>query len=96
MSLERTDVLKIAWLARLKLEENDIPAYTDQLSGILALVDRMNAVDTTEVLPLAHPLELSLRLREDVLSEEDQRELFQAIAPSVRDGLYLVPQVIEA
>lgn len=96
MPLEPTEVSRIAWLARLELAEREIPAYTEQLSGILDLVAQMNVIDTTEVVPLAHPLDLSLRLREDTVSEPDERELFQSIAPKVQDGLYLVPQVIDA
>jgi aspartyl-tRNA(Asn)/glutamyl-tRNA(Gln) amidotransferase subunit C len=95
MPLERAEVLKIAWLARLKLADADTPTYTEQLSGILDFVDQMNAVDTTAITPLAHPLDLHLRLREDTVSEPDERELFQSLAPRVQDGLYLVPQVID-
>ncbi len=83
MTLEKTDVEKIAWLARLKLSDNDIPEYARQLSSILALVEQMNTVDTVSVAPLAHPLELSLRLRDDVVTEGNQRETFQAIAVHV-------------
>jgi aspartyl-tRNA(Asn)/glutamyl-tRNA(Gln) amidotransferase subunit C len=95
MSLIRADVEKIAWLARLSLDDNDIPAYTRQLSRILDLVDQLDTVDTADIEPLAHPLELNARLREDRITEQNQREEFQRIAPRVEAGLYLVPKVIE-
>ena len=95
MSLIRADVEKIAWLARLSLNDNDIPAYTRQLSRILDLVDQLDTVDTADIEPLAHPLELNARLREDRITEQNQREEFQRIAPRVEAGLYLVPKVIE-
>jgi aspartyl-tRNA(Asn)/glutamyl-tRNA(Gln) amidotransferase subunit C len=95
MSLIRADVEKIAWLARLSLDDNDIPAYTRQLSRILDLVDQLDTVDTADIEPLAHPLELNARLREDRITEQNQREEFQRITPRVEAGLYLVPKVIE-
>jgi len=95
MSLGSAEVAKIAHLARLAIGAADIPAYARNLSSILELVAQMNAVDTSGVEPLAHPLEMAQRLRPDEVSESDQWERFQAIAPSVEAGLYLVPQVIE-
>lgn len=95
MSLERSDVEKIAHLARLAIDEEQIPAYARELSKILELVEQMNAVDTSGVVPMAHPLEVAQRLRPDDITEPDQRERFQSIAPAVEDGLYLVPKVIE-
>ncbi len=95
MSLDRDDVVKIAHLARLAIDEADIPRYARELSNILALVEQMNRVDTTDVEPMAHPLDTRQRLRPDVLTEDDQRELFQTNAPQVEAGLYLVPKVIE-
>ena len=95
MSLGSAEVAKIAHLARLAISEADIPSYARNLSSILELVAQMNAVDTTGVEPLAHPLEMAQRLRPDAVSESDQRERFQAIAPRVEAGLYLVPKVIE-
>ncbi|MDN6857878.1 Asp-tRNA(Asn)/Glu-tRNA(Gln) amidotransferase subunit GatC [Pseudomonas sp. CAN2814] len=95
MALERTDVEKIAHLARLGLEEADISRTTDTLNNILGLIDAMQAVDTNGVEPLAHPLEATQRLRADAVTEENRREAYQAIAPAVEDGLYLVPKVIE-
>ncbi len=95
MSLQKEDVEKIAHLARLAVDEADIPEYARNLSDILELVERMDAIDTGAVAPMAHPLDMPQRLREDVVSEENQRERFQKIAPQVENGLYLVPQVIE-
>ena len=95
MSLGSAEVAKIAHLARLAISEVDIPVYARNLSSILELVAQMNAVDTTGVEPLAHPLEMAQRLRPDEITESNQREQFQLIAPSVEAGLYLVPQVIE-
>jgi aspartyl-tRNA(Asn)/glutamyl-tRNA(Gln) amidotransferase subunit C len=95
MSLKQSDVENIAHLARLAISEQDILAYQQELSRILELVEQMNAVDTGSVEPLAHPLDMTQRLRSDQVSEPDQRELFQSIAPSTENGLYLVPKVIE-
>ncbi len=95
MALERAEVEKIAWLARIRIGEMDIPRYTEQLSSILEFVAQMKAVDTTGVEPLAHPMDLSLRLREDEVSEPNQRERLQSGAPRVEAGLYLVPKVID-
>ncbi len=95
MALERTEVEKIAHLARLGLSEDDLPRTTETLNNILGLIDRMQAVDTTGIEPLAHPLETTQRLRADVVTERNQRDAYQAIAPAVEEGLYLVPRVIE-
>lgn len=95
MSLEPAQVKEIAHLARLAIEEHDIPSYAKNLSEILAFVEQMNAVDTEGVEPMAHPLDMTQRLRADEVTESDQREAFQAIAPATEAGLYLVPKVIE-
>jgi aspartyl-tRNA(Asn)/glutamyl-tRNA(Gln) amidotransferase subunit C len=96
MSILNTEtVLKIAHLARLNIDEQAAPKYVRELSNILDLVEQMNRVDTKQVEPMAHPLDVSQRLRADVISETNQRDLFQSIAPQVEAGLYLVPQVIE-
>ena len=95
MSLSHDDVEKIAHLARLAISEEDIPDYASDLSNILSLVEQMDAVDTDAVSPMAHPLDMVQRLRADVVTEVDQREQLQKNAPSVEDGLFLVPQVIE-
>lgn len=95
MSLQKEDVEKIAHLAQLSINEEDIPGYLDELSKILHLVEQMNAVDTENVEPMAHPQDSSQRLREDKETEINQRDTFQEIAPQVERGLYLVPRVIE-
>ncbi len=95
MSLTTQDVQKIARLARLAMNGAEIEAARAQLSGIFELIEQMQAVDTSGIKPMAHAQELSQRLRYDVVSEANQREVFQAIAPQVEGGLYLVPQVIE-
>lgn len=95
MAISTDQVSALARLARLAIDPDDIPGYAEQLSGILAFVARMDEIDTSAVEPLAHPLDLCARLRPDVVTESDQRELFQAIAPEVDRGLYLVPKVIE-
>jgi len=93
--LDKKNVEQIAHLARLEINENDIPEYVTNLTNILALVEQMNSIDTENVTPMAHPTDAVQRLREDIVTETNQRERFQAIAPQVEDGLYLVPQVIE-
>ena len=95
MALERTEVEKIAHLARLGLAEDELTATTATLNNILGLIDAMQAVDTTGIEPLAHPLEATQRLRADVVTETNQRDAYQAIAPAVEQGLFLVPKVIE-
>lgn len=99
MSLTLSDVHRIAHLARLELSDADAAPLCDQLNDFFALVARMQAVDTTGIEPLAHPIEavwpVALRLREDALTEIVEREANQACAPAVQDGLYLVPRVIE-
>jgi aspartyl-tRNA(Asn)/glutamyl-tRNA(Gln) amidotransferase subunit C len=95
MALDKSDVESIAHLARLAIGEEDVPAYAETLSNILTLVEQMNRVDTSGVRPMAHPLDMAQRLREDVVSEENQREHLQQHAPAVEDGLFLVPKVIE-
>ncbi|MDH4134316.1 MAG: Asp-tRNA(Asn)/Glu-tRNA(Gln) amidotransferase subunit GatC [Gammaproteobacteria bacterium] len=95
MSLQRQDVIKIAHLARLEITEAEVATTHESLARILGLIEQMNAVDTQTVAPMAHPQDASLRLRDDRVSEPDQRDKFQAIAPATEAGLYLVPKVIE-
>jgi aspartyl-tRNA(Asn)/glutamyl-tRNA(Gln) amidotransferase subunit C len=95
MSLNLADVKRIALLARIAVEEDEMPGYLQQLSNILNLVEEMQAVDTTGIEPMAHAQDVVLRLRDDVATETDRHEAFQAIAPQVEAGLYLVPKVIE-
>lgn len=95
MSLNRDDVEKIAHLARLEISEGDIPQTMSNLSSILDLVEQMQAVDTKNVVPMAHPLDTTQRLRTDAVTEENVRDNFQQCAPQTEAGLYLVPKVIE-
>ena len=95
MSLDKTDVEKIAHLARLAINEGDIPDYARDLNNIFNLVEQLSTADTSNVTPMAHPLDANQRLRADEVTETDQRETFQAIAPKTEAGVYLVPQVIE-
>ncbi len=95
MALTIDEVNKIAALAAIRVEEDEKGEYAQRLSNVLDLFAQMAAVDTTGVEPMAHPLEVTQRLREDEVTEHDQHEKFQAIAPKVEAGLYLVPQVIE-
>ncbi len=95
MTLSSEEVKKIAWLARIEIRDEDVSGYANDLSGILDLVEQLATVETSEIAPLAHPMNQVQRLRADRVTEQDQRELFQAQAPQVEDGLYLVPKVIE-
>ena len=99
MALTPQDIGRIAHLARLELAPQESERMLTQLNGFFDIVERMRAVDTQGVEPLAHPVaaiqDVQLRLREDVASEPDQREANQRSAPAVEDGLYLVPKVIE-
>jgi aspartyl-tRNA(Asn)/glutamyl-tRNA(Gln) amidotransferase subunit C len=95
MSLNTEQVNKIAWLGRIAIDADKIEAYARDLSGILDFVEQMGSVDTGVVEPMAHPMDQAQRLRPDVVTEPDQRERFQAHAPLVEAGLYLVPKVIE-
>ena len=95
MSLDADEIKKIAMLARLQIDEADVPGYVTNLSNILDLVAQMEAVDTDGVIPMSHPQEAVQRLREDVVTEKNQRETFQKLAPAAENGLYLVPKVIE-
>jgi aspartyl-tRNA(Asn)/glutamyl-tRNA(Gln) amidotransferase subunit C len=99
MALTPQDVSRIANLARLELAESEQAALLGQLNGFFSIVEQMSAVDTSGVEPLYTPLsavqEVHLRLREDRVTETDQRALNQRSAPAVEDGLFLVPKVIE-
>ncbi len=95
MSLSTDDVKKVASLARLAMSDAEIQAAHAQMTSIFGLIEEMQAVNTDGIEPMAHAQDLAQRLREDVVSETNQRELFQSVAPQVEHGLYLVPQVIE-
>ena len=96
MSLTRTDIDKIAQLARLQLTEQEIPVYIESLSRIVTLVGELQRAETGDAEPMAHPLPgLAQRLRADEILEVDHRAAYQRNAPQVEAGLYLVPKVIE-
>ena len=95
MSLTSDHVKRVAKLARLGLTDAETAEILAQLNSILNLVDQMQRIDTKNVMPLAHPLELKQTLRADAVTEMDQREKFQNTAPQVNAGLYLVPRVVE-
>ena len=95
MLLTLVDVKRIAHLARIDVDEKEAEGLLTQLSGIFNLIEEMQAVNTTGVEPMSHAQDLVQRMRDDVVTETDQRELFQSIAPKVEAGLYLVPKVIE-
>jgi aspartyl-tRNA(Asn)/glutamyl-tRNA(Gln) amidotransferase subunit C len=95
MALTPDEVRSIAHLARLTISELDIPRYAENLSRILEFVTQLEKADTTRVAPMAHPLDMSQRLREDTVTEINQRNLFQKNAPRAEAGLYIVPKVIE-
>lgn len=100
MSLDISDVKRIANLARLELSETEAVSTLAKLNGFFSLAEQLQAVDTSGIAPLSHPIaalmpELCLRLRDDVVTETNHREEYQAVAPATQDGLYLVPQVIE-
>jgi aspartyl-tRNA(Asn)/glutamyl-tRNA(Gln) amidotransferase subunit C len=96
MSLTREQIASIATLARLELSATEIPAYQQSLSAIIDFVGALDACETRDVVPMAHPLvSLSQRLRDDVVTESDHHAQYQENAPQVEAGLYLVPKVIE-
>ena len=100
MSLDLSDVKRLAILAQLDLTDQQASQTLPKLNGIFALVEQMQAVDTTGIEPLNHPIavfqpNLSLRLREDIINEPNRRDDYQSVAPATQDGLYLVPKVIE-
>ncbi|MDN6319930.1 MAG: Asp-tRNA(Asn)/Glu-tRNA(Gln) amidotransferase subunit GatC [Marinobacter sp.] len=95
MSISREDIEKVAVLARIRVDEAQVSALESDLGNILNLVDQLSAADTANVGPLSHPLDAVQCLRADEVTETNQREAFQAIAPATENGLYLVPRVIE-
>ena len=95
MSLDNKKVKEIAYLARLNIEDSEIEQSTAELNNILKLMDKLGEIDTGGAQPMAHPLKMSQRLREDNVTEEDLSEEFQAIAPKTGKGHFLVPTVIE-
>jgi aspartyl-tRNA(Asn)/glutamyl-tRNA(Gln) amidotransferase subunit C len=95
MSLNQEGVSRIARLARIELSATESTVAQDQLNSILGFIARLQAVDTSGIEPMAHAVDVVQRLRPDLVTETDRRADFQAIAPEVEGGLYLVPKVIE-
>ena len=95
MSLNSADIKRIAHLARIEVNDAEADATLTKLTGILELIEQMQAVDTTGIAPMSHSQDVTQRLRDDVVTATNHRELYQSIAPAVEEGLYLVPKVIE-
>jgi len=95
MALDKDTVNSIAELARIGIDPDETAGYAAELSRILEFVEQMDRVETDHIEPLTHPRDRLLRMREDAVTEHNQREEFQKIAPAVEDGLYLVPRVVE-
>lgn len=95
MALNPSDIKRIAYLARIEINDAEAEKTLDKLSGIMTLIEEMQAVDTTGITPMSHSQDVTQRLREDVITAKNQRDQFQQNAPDVDDGLYLVPKVIE-
>jgi aspartyl-tRNA(Asn)/glutamyl-tRNA(Gln) amidotransferase subunit C len=95
MSISESDIARVAELARIRLDVATVTEVTRRIGNILGMIDQMQAVDTSDVEPMSNPLDAAQRLREDEITETDQRADFLALAPASEDGLYLVPRVIE-
>jgi aspartyl/glutamyl-tRNA(Asn/Gln) amidotransferase, C subunit len=95
MSLNHEDIRRLAHLARIAVTEQEVAEISIKLNGVFALIEEMRAVDVADIEPMSHGIDVVQRLRDDRVTETDQRAAFQAIAPQVENGLYLVPKVIE-
>jgi aspartyl-tRNA(Asn)/glutamyl-tRNA(Gln) amidotransferase subunit C len=95
MAIEQGEVEKIAELARIRISNEEIGDVTQRITEVLQMVDQLQAVDTLDIEPMANPLDATQRLRPDEVTQSNRRDAFQAIAPAVENGLYLVPKVIE-
>lgn len=95
MSIRQDEIEKVAELARIRISDEEIGQVTLRITEILRMVDQLQSADTLGVEPMANPLDATQRLRPDAITEGDRRNEFQAIAPAVENGLYLVPRVIE-
>lgn len=95
MAFDKSEVEKVAQLARLHVSDAEADEVTSRITDILALIDQMQSIDTEGVEPLAHPLDVTQPMREDKVTETDRRDELQELAPEKEDGLYLVPKVIE-
>ncbi len=93
--MEASEIAKLAQLARINIEPEMVDEVTESITRILNLVDQLQTADTTDIEPMAHPLDLVQRLRADVITEVNQRDELQAVAPAVDKGLFLVPKVID-
>lgn len=91
----REDIKNMAHLAKLEIKESDIENHVKNFTNIINVIEKIHAIDTQNIAPMSHPFNLNQRLRKDEITESDQRELFQNLAPKKTDGLYLVPNVIE-
>ena len=95
MSITSDSISAIAYLARLRVEEDELPALTESFNAILDLFEQMQGIPTAGVVPMAHPLDACQPLRDDVVTEQNLRDALQSVAPQTEDGLYLVPRVVE-
>ena len=95
MTIKQEDIKKIAELAKIRIADEDIGEVTGRITAILGMVDQLQAADTANIQPMANPLDATQQLRADSVTEHNRREAFQAIAPAVENGLYLVPRVID-
>ncbi len=93
--MEASEIAKLAQLAHINIEPEMVDEVTESITRILNLVDQLQTADTTDIEPMAHPLDLVQRLRADVITEVNQRDELQAVAPAVDKGLFLVPKVID-
>ncbi len=94
-TITHSEIEKLSDLAQIQIDAAQVPVYMTSLTNIMNMISQLEQVDTSTVSPMAHSFEASQRLREDVVTETDQRDLFQSIAPSTAAGLYLVPKVVE-
>ena len=95
MAFDKTVLEQVAQLSRLYLSDSEKDEVAGRITDILVLIDKMQSVNTDSVTPLAHPLDMTQRLREDQITESNRRDELQQLAPKIEDGLYLVPKVIE-
>ena len=95
MALDNQDIENIAHLARINITEQEVIAAREKLSSIFNMIEQLQAAPTDDIEPMAHPTDATQRLREDIVTERNQRDAYQSIAPATEDGLYLVPKVIE-
>ena len=95
MSIDSKEIEKVAILSRLKFDQKQLNEVTERLTSVLDFIDQLHQADTQDIEPMAHPLDAVQRLRADKVTETNQRDKYQKIAPATENGLYLVPKVIE-